>query len=149
MALPVTVGSGASLKSNLDGSDHVVVHSEDTTQRAALLAAFQTLPTGAATQATLASLLAKVISAPATEAKQDALFNAIRPATGHAAVTPSDTVDLATPSRAIYIGGAGNIVVTVGGADVTYAVAAGTTLNVVASRIKATSTTATGIVNQF
>lgn len=104
----------------------------------------------------LASLLAKVIAAPATEAKQDtlkasvdALFNAIKPATGHAAVTPSDTVDLTTSSRALYIGGAGNIVVTVGGADATYAVTAGQTLNVVASRVKATNTTATGIVSQF
>lgn len=37
----------------------------------------QPLPTGAATQATLASLLAKTIAAPATEAKQDAQTAAI------------------------------------------------------------------------
>jgi hypothetical protein len=213
MTLSITAPGSANLKSNLDGGDHVVVHSEDTTQRAALLAALAALdpdeglaavvtalggtlaisasalplPAGAATQTTLAALLAKVIAAPATEAKQDAgntalgllatqstlaavlakmiaapateakqdtlkasvdaLFNAIKPATGHAAVTPGTA--LATPSRALYIGGAGNISVKVGGVDATYAVTAGQTLNVVATDVNSAGTTATGIVSQF
>jgi hypothetical protein len=98
MTLSITAPGSANLKSNLDGGEHVVVHSEDTTQRAALLAALAALdpdvglaavvtalggtlaisasalplPAGAATQTTLAALLAKIIAAPATEAKQDA-----------------------------------------------------------------------------
>ena len=78
MALNVTPGTGEVLKTILDSGEHVTIHAEDATQRAALVAAITaaggTLPTGAATQATLASILAKIITAPATEAKQDTII---------------------------------------------------------------------------
>lgn len=68
------------------------------------------------------------------------------------AVTPSDTVDLATPSRAIYVGGAGDVKVNmVGtGAGVTFkAVPVGTVLRVQAKRVYATGTTATSLVELY
>lgn len=73
------------------------------------------------------------------------------PADNATAVTPSDSTDLAFNSRALYIGGAGNLVVTmVGGGDVTFtAVPAGSILPIRVSRVKATSTTATSIVNLY
>jgi hypothetical protein len=73
------------------------------------------------------------------------------PADNATAVTPSDSTDLAYTSRALYIGGAGNLVVTMaGGGDVTFsAVPAGSILPIRVSRVKATSTTATSIVNLY
>ncbi len=73
------------------------------------------------------------------------------PADNAVAVTPSDSTDLAFTSRALYVGGAGNIVVTMaGGGDVTFtAVPAGSILPVRVTRVKATSTTATAIVNLY
>jgi hypothetical protein len=73
------------------------------------------------------------------------------PADNAAAVTPSDSTDLAFTSRALYVGGVGNIVVTMaGGGDVTFsAVPAGSILPVRVTRVKATSTTATSIVNLY
>lgn len=64
------------------------------------------------------------------------------------AVTPNDSTDLANVTRAIYVGGAGAIVlITQGGDTVTFsAVPVGTTLWVAAARIKSTSTTATNIL---
>jgi hypothetical protein len=65
-----------------------------------------------------------------------------------AAVTPSDTVDLSDVTRAIYVGGAGNIaLITEGGETVTLTGATvGTVYRICASRIKSTSTTATNLV---
>jgi hypothetical protein len=65
-----------------------------------------------------------------------------------AAVTPSDTVDLAFTTRAIYVGGAGTLtVILAGGATVEFlAVPAGTWLWIAATRVKATGTSATSIV---
>lgn len=65
-----------------------------------------------------------------------------------AAVTPSDTVDFSLGKcRGIYVGGAGAVVAIVGGVAVTFsAVPAGTTLDIAATRINATSTTATLMV---
>jgi len=65
-----------------------------------------------------------------------------------AAVTPSDGTDLATPTRAIFVGGAGTLtVITAGGETVLFTgVIAGQVLTLQASRIKATGTTATNIV---
>lgn len=103
MTLNVTPGTGAALKTVLDGGEHVSVHQEDATQRAALLAALDAiepntllaaigaalggtltvsaaslpLPAGAATQTTAAAILAKIIAAPSTEAKQDAIVTAL------------------------------------------------------------------------
>lgn len=70
------------------------------------------------------------------------------PAENGAAVTPSDTVDLPTASRFIWVGGAGNIaLITVGGDTITLnGCLAGTMLRVRASRILATGTTATNLV---
>jgi hypothetical protein len=73
------------------------------------------------------------------------------PADNQVAITPSDSTDLAFVSRAIWVGGAGNIVITptAGGSSVTYTVAAGTILPIRASRVLATGTTATQIVNWY
>jgi hypothetical protein len=64
------------------------------------------------------------------------------------AVTPSDSVDLTTLARAIYVGGAGNVVaVQHDGTAVTFTgVPAGTVLPIAVRRINSTSTTATAIV---
>jgi len=64
-----------------------------------------------------------------------------------AAVTPSDTVDL-NPTALIYVGGAGNIVVTTKAGDkLTFnGVLAGVILPVAVSRVWATSTTATNMI---
>lgn len=77
----------------------------------------------------------------------------IGPLTGPAidgeAVTPSDSVDLAYVSRALYIGGDGNLsVITKGGTTLTFTgVKAGTILPLRVSRVRATGTTATAIVS--
>ena len=73
------------------------------------------------------------------------------PADNAAAVTPSDSTDLAFTSRALYVGGAGNIVCTMlGGGDVTFtAVPAGMILPIRVTRVKSTSTTATSIINLY
>ena len=66
-----------------------------------------------------------------------------------AAVTPSDTTEIF--SNALYVGGAGNVsVVTEGGDTVTFSgVQAGTTLVIRATKVRATSTTATAIVRMW
>jgi len=73
------------------------------------------------------------------------------PADNQVSVTPSDTADLAYVSRALFIGGAGNIVVTPasGQANVTYTCPAGMILPIRAARVLATGTTATNIVNWY
>ena len=70
------------------------------------------------------------------------------PAGDAASVTPNDGADLATASRALYIGGTGNVaVVTVGGDTVTFAnVPSAAILPVRVARVLATGTTATNIV---
>lgn len=66
---------------------------------------------------------------------------------GAAAITPSDTVDLPSQAKAIYVGGAGDVLATIGGTDVTFkAVPVGTVLHITATRVKATGTTATNLV---
>lgn len=64
------------------------------------------------------------------------------------AVTPNDGADLADTSRALYIGGAGDVKVDMlGSGTVTFVgVAAGTVLPLRADRVYATGTTATSIV---
>lgn len=73
------------------------------------------------------------------------------PAAHAAAVSPSDSADLANASKRLWVGGAGNVaLITVGGETVTYnSVPAGTYLKVRASRVKATGTTATNIIAEF
>ncbi len=76
--------------------------------------------------------------------------NFAAPADQGAAVTPSDTVNLTTQSRALYVGGAGNVSVVMGGPDANVltfiAVPAGALLPLIVSRVNATLTTATNIV---
>lgn len=69
----------------------------------------------------------------------------------YAAVTPSDSTDLDSIARSIYVGGAGDVVaVRHDGTTVTFSgVAAGTVLPIAVRRINSTSTTATGIVALF
>jgi len=65
-----------------------------------------------------------------------------------AAVTPHNTNELAKATRAVWVGGAGNLKVTmVSGEEVTFnSVPAGTELRIRAKIIWATGTTATNIV---
>lgn len=66
-----------------------------------------------------------------------------------AAVTTSDTTIFVQPTRALYVGGAGNITVDMadGGPSVLFVgVQAGTVLPIQVTRIYATATTATNIV---
>lgn len=68
------------------------------------------------------------------------------PARGYAAVTPSDSTEL--DCRALYVGGAGNVVLQMPGRSETVtflSVPAGTFMPVSARRVMA-ATTATGIV---
>jgi len=71
------------------------------------------------------------------------------PATRAVAITPHDTTELTETTRAIYVGGAGNIVMTLEGdtAAVTFvSVSSGSILPVRAKLVKSTSTTATSLV---
>jgi hypothetical protein len=62
-----------------------------------------------------------------------------------AAVTPNDNTALTM--RALYVGGAGDVVATIGGADITFkAVPVGSILPIKATKVKATGTTATNMV---
>ncbi|MFN0113329.1 MAG: hypothetical protein ACKVPY_01485 [Paracoccaceae bacterium] len=74
--------------------------------------------------------------------------NLTAPARDGAAVTPSDTTDLAFTSRALYVGQAGNLTaILAGGQTVAFqAVPAGTLLPVRVTRVTATGTTAGAIV---
>lgn len=65
-----------------------------------------------------------------------------------ASVTPDDNNDLATASRALFVGVAGNVaVVTVGGETVTLTgCTAGSVIPIRAARVKSTNTTATAIL---
>lgn len=71
------------------------------------------------------------------------------PAVSAAAVTPNDSTDLATsPTRSLWVGGAGNINVDMAdGTTVLFSgLTAGTLLPVQVKRVRSTSTTATLIV---
>lgn len=66
-----------------------------------------------------------------------------------AAVTPNDGADLSAVTQAIYVGGAGALVVDLvgDGGTVTFAaVPAGTTIALAVQRVRATGTAATSIV---
>lgn len=70
------------------------------------------------------------------------------PASGFAAITISDSVDLTYVTRAVYVGGAGNLVaVDEQNNPVTFTgVTAGTVLPIRVRRVNLTSTTATALV---
>lgn len=68
------------------------------------------------------------------------------------AITPSDADDLAMNTRAIYVGGAGNLRVILAGdtTAVTFtAVPVGTVLNIRVKKVMSTSTTATALVGLY
>lgn len=74
------------------------------------------------------------------------------PAANGAAVTPSDSVDLANASRGLWIGGAGDVSVNFAGSGSSVVIAgvpAGTLLPLRVARVRATGTTATSIVALF
>lgn len=73
------------------------------------------------------------------------------PAESFEAVTASDTVNFSRGARAVYVGGAGNVVVvSKAGTAVTFVgVAAGTILPVECVRVNNTNTTATSMVALF
>ncbi|MBY3073409.1 hypothetical protein HFO71_24140 [Rhizobium laguerreae] len=80
-------------------------------------------------------------------------FDAIKPAGWVWAVTPSDTVDLVIPTRALFVGGAGNLSVQAFdpatkklATVVLTGVTAGSVLPIEVTRVNSTSTTATTIV---
>lgn len=70
------------------------------------------------------------------------------PAVTAVAVTPSDTVAITpNPTRALYVGGGGNLAVLIGANTVTFSgVQAGSILPICVTRVNATNTTATNIV---
>lgn len=71
------------------------------------------------------------------------------PAENAAAITPNDTTDLPDTTRAIYVGGAGNLAVIMagGGATITLTgVLAGMIYPLRVARVLATGTTATGLI---
>lgn len=72
-----------------------------------------------------------------------------QPANHAAAVTPSDLYTLTDVSRAIYVGGTGDLVaVMLGGETVTFsAIPVGTVLPIRVQQVKSTGTTASLIVN--
>ena len=73
------------------------------------------------------------------------------PANDGAAVTPSDSVDLPVASKRLWVGTGGNVaLVTVAGTSLTYtAVPSGTYLQIRASRVKSTGTTASNIIAEY
>jgi hypothetical protein len=73
-------------------------------------------------------------------------------ATGQAAITPNDSTDLPVkPCRGIYVGVGGNITCDIGDdTNVQYLnVPQGTVLQVQATRVRATGTTATNLVAMY
>lgn len=63
------------------------------------------------------------------------------------AITPDDDVDLVRLAPRIYVGGAGNVrLISSGGDTVTFTMLAGSYIDVQATRVLATGTTATGLV---
>lgn len=71
------------------------------------------------------------------------------PADRHFSVTPNDSADLAVLPRSIFVGGAGDVaIVDADGVEVTYVGLSGM-LPFRPTRIKATGTTATGIVGIY
>lgn len=70
------------------------------------------------------------------------------PARNAAAVTPNDSTDMPNVARGLFVGGAGNIALTMqGGQELTFTgVTAGAILPICVKRVKSTNTTASNIV---
>lgn len=73
------------------------------------------------------------------------------PASRAFAIVPSDSTDLTTSTRGIYVGVSGDVsLITTGGDTVTLVgVPAGVILPIRASRVRATATTATSLVGLY
>ena len=74
------------------------------------------------------------------------------PAGGAFSITPDDSTDLVRTTRALYIGGSGDIVVDMAGSEqssVTFTAVPGGILPIRVKRIRSTGTTATGIVGLY
>jgi hypothetical protein len=73
------------------------------------------------------------------------------PATQGFAITPGDGSDLAIATRALWVGGAGDVKVTTLGGDtvILVGVTAGSLIPIRVSRVFSTSTTATSIVGLY
>ena len=73
------------------------------------------------------------------------------PAAGAVAITPSDSVDLTHVTRAIYVGGGGDLAVTMkdGGNTIFKNMIGGTVIAIRASRVLVAGTTATNIVGMY
>lgn len=87
-----------------------------------------------------------------TDKYQSFSNNLSSPATNAIEITPDDSNDLAQVTRAIYIGGSGNMVATLAedSAAVTFVgLVAGSLLPLRVKRVKATDTTATNIVGVY
>lgn len=76
------------------------------------------------------------------------LLSQLKPAKGAAAITPSDTTDLTTVTRGLYVGVSGNVKVDMAdGTTVTFTgLASGIIHPISAVRVYATGTTATNIL---
>lgn len=73
--------------------------------------------------------------------------NKTDPASGAAAVTPSDSTNFTVVPRAIYVGVGGDVVAVINGTAITFKnVPTGALLPIVCTRINSTSTTATNMV---
>lgn len=78
-------------------------------------------------------------------------LNKMVPGRNAETVTPSNSVDLTQPSRALWVGGAGNIAVEMldGGTQVFEGVVAGSLIPIQVTRVNLTNTSATLIVAVF
>lgn len=74
-----------------------------------------------------------------------------QPAVHAFAITPNDSTDLEYVTRAIYVGGAGDVAVTTqGGESVTFSgVTVGTLLPIRVTKVKSTGTTATLLLGLY
>lgn len=125
----------------------------------AITAATLPLPTGASSETTLSALNTKIPtlgqktaanSQPVVLASDQSRVNVSteeRPTSSAASITPSDTVNIGTPTRGIYVGVGGSVVAVINGVAITFAnVPAGMILPIVATRVNATGTSATSLV---
>ena len=74
------------------------------------------------------------------------MSNVSDPAKYGAAVTPSNSVNLAAPTRGLYIGGGGNISVEMLNGTVSFSAVQAGIFPIQVTRVNATGTTATNIV---
>lgn len=137
-------GAPTGLATVEDDGVHTPIHRD--ADRTALLEALGGLASSAGQGVmvtVLEAIVEKIIAAPATAAKQDALkasvdalTAAIRPPQNHFAVAPGAGA-LAQPTRRIYCNTAGTLTVTAGGQNLSYTVTAGQLIDIVATHITA------------